>query len=394
MGLEAHVRPKVMLLDGDYTHALAVAGELWHDLSAVIIGVCEDGDGALCRSRYCRAVEFAPPPASGEYPAALLDLAWKHRPDMVLPVGCHSVRALAAIRQQLPASVGYCLPPSDALETALDKHQTLRVARAMGIQVPADYTDLINEAGAGGHHADALDRLTFPLFLKAAYEAGKTISARVEAASAFWAAYDALRQEAPGGDVLVQECIDGDAHTYACGLLFLDGQVALSFGHDEMRSVPRRGGSGTRLRTLDDPGLTETSVRLLQALHWNGLALVEYKRHRDGSLVLMEVNPKFWASYALASRCGFRFASAMVSWVCNLPAPARLSRHWPQEMVFPLREIAYCLRNREQEPILGSLAAMLWPPASWDLDLSDLRAWLPYAPLRKLAAALRGSGRA
>ncbi len=380
-----------MLLDGCYPHTLVVAGELWHDLHASIIGVCSEGDGALTRSRYCCTVEVLPLPISPEYPPALLEAVGKHRPDMVLPVGCDSVRVLDAIRGQLPSGVACCLPPSGALEAALDKHQTLRTARAMGIQVPADYTDLVREADAGGHRADALNGLTFPLFLKAAHEAGKTISARVDAPSAFWAAYDMLGQEAPGGDVLVQECIDGDAHTYACGLLFLDGQVALSFGHDEMRSVPRRGGSGTRLHTLDDPSLTDTSVRLLQALRWNGLALVEYKRHRDGSLVLMEVNPKFWASYALASRCGFRFASAMVSWACNLPAAAGPSRHWPLEMVFPLREMAYCLRNRGREPILGSMAAMLWPPASWDLDLTDLRAWLPRAPLRKLAAALRGA---
>jgi hypothetical protein len=50
------------------------------------------------------------------------------------------------------------------------------------------------------------------------------------------------------------------------------------------------------------------AVRLLKAMDWYGVALVEMKRdRRDGQLKLLEVNPRFWASLHLACVSGVPF---------------------------------------------------------------------------------------
>jgi hypothetical protein len=52
------------------------------------------------------------------------------------------------------------------------------------------------------------------------------------------------------------------------------------------------------------------SIRLLDALEWEGVAMVEYKRdHRTGRHFLMEINPRFWGSLQLAVDSGVDFPS-------------------------------------------------------------------------------------
>ncbi len=182
-----------------------------------------------------------------------------------------------------------------------------------------------------------------------------------------------MKAQTDDGRVLIQEYIHGDPATYGYALLVLGGQVVLSFGHKEIRSVPRLGGSATRIRTFESEELRETSERLLRALKYEGVALVEYKRRTDGSFALMEVNPKFWASYSLASKCNFHFAAQLVSSQLGLPI-RRYDRRTNVEMVFPLREMRYCVKHwgRQGELITKSIATLLCPPVQWDLSIKEL----------------------
>ncbi|MFB6087508.1 MAG: hypothetical protein ABEJ85_03215, partial [Haloarculaceae archaeon] len=324
------------------------------------------------------------------YADALRAAVERRRPDVVLPVGFQSVAALDQVRGELPPDVTTVLPPPASLERATDREKTLSVARDLGIEVPTDYTERVDAADGPEGRRDDLDELPFPLFLKARRETGRALSARVESPERFWTAYDALRSS--GEELIVQECVSGDGRTYGCGLLFLDGEPRLRFGHVELRSVPRRGGSGTRLRTTDDAELVSQSVELLGALDWHGVALVEYRREGD-SFVLMEINPKFWASYALASQSGHRFASTLVAEALGLPAPAGPpATTTPTERVFPLREFAYCLRSYERESLLEAASAMLWPPARPALNPEDAGAWLvPPSDLTRASRLVRAA---
>lgn len=365
--------PTVMVLDGDHDTTLQIARELSVDLDARVVGVGTARFSRLFFSRYCEESMVLPQPDSDDYAAAVLSAAERRRPDVVLPVGFKSVAALDEVRGRVPGDVATVLPPSESLEVAVDRTKTLSLGADLGIAVPDDYTPAV-AAADGPERQHGLPEVSFPVFLKARRETGEVLSARVESRSAFWREYDALRSD--GTDLVVQDCVDGDGRTYGCGLLFVDGTPRLSFGHVELRSVPRRGGSGTRLRATADPVLASTSVELLEALDWHGVALVEYRFDGD-SFVLMEVNPKFWASYALASQCGYRFASTLVAEALDLPAPPE--PEFPPETaerVFPLREFNYCLHNYAEESLVEAASAMLWPPVPPDVNPADLGAWL------------------
>lgn len=363
--------PTVLLLDGNYDNTLQVAKELSRDLDARVVGVGASRFARLFYSRYCDERAVVPAPGTEGYPPALLALVERVRPDVVLPVGFDSVVALDAVRDRVPGDVAVPLPSPASLETAIDKRETLSLADRLGIEVPPDHTDRVERADEEGRDPAALDDLPFPLFLKARRETGATTTATVDAPGSFWDTYDDLRDRA-GGEVIVQEHVGGGGPTHGCGVLFTDDGPELAFGHVEHRSVPPRGGSGTRLESAEDASLQGVTVELLDAMDWRGIALVEYK-YVDGSYVLMEVNPKFWASYALASQCGYRFASTLVADALDLLVPDR--PRTAGSRVFPLRELAYCLGHPGASPFEAAMA-MLVPPTRPAFNAEDPLAWL------------------
>lgn len=368
--------PTVMILGRHHVYALQIAAELSDDLDARVVGVGEDRTNPIVQSRYCDQGVVVPPAEEDrdKHAAAVLRAIERFRPDVVLPVGHLTVEILDEIRDEIPDGVAYRLPPSDALATAFDKGDTAAVAESVGIRTPEEYGRLPTGPDADPD-LDASD-LSYPVFLKAEKEAGRNIVSKVESEDELWEAYEELRHREEGGDIIVQEYVAGDGHTYAIGLLFDDGTPELQFGQEEVRSIPREGGTGTRVRILRDEELAAQSKALLEALDWNGVALVEYKRAENGEWVLMEINPKFWASYALASRYGYRFASTLVADSLGLPRASFDGGQSPDgEMVFPLREVYFSLKH-DEESLPRSLASIAWPPARVDVDPTDLRAWV------------------
>jgi len=84
--------------------------------------------------------------------------------------------------------------------------------------------------------------------------------------------------------------------------------VVASFVQREVRCFPIPHGPSTVQESVHRPDLVDMAVRLLQAMNWRGLAEVEFMEDpRNGGAVLMEVNPRFWASVHLAIVCGVDF---------------------------------------------------------------------------------------
>lgn len=378
--------PTIMLLDGDQRLSLHIAAELSKDLRATVIGIGTTESSRLWRSRYCNVKDVAPPvDHTIEYQQAIVQLIRNYRPDMVLPVDYRSVAALDMIRTQILRETTLCLPPSESLQISHNKSKTLAVAKSIGIQVPEDYTAFVSSVDSLGRRHEDLEQLPFPVFLKSAQEAEKRVAAKVDSPLDFWSVYDRLRLEAEDGTVLVQEYVNGgDGHNYCYGLLFIDDAVELSFGHEKVTSVPRESGSAARVRVLRDPHLEAMSVELLRELKWNGVGLVEYKKRADGTYVLLEINPRIWGAYALASKSGYHFHSTMVARTLKLPVKSPPALPRAKEMAFPLREITFWLENRGEESLLRSMAVVGWPPCQWDLDFRDLGAWLPAGGLGRL----------
>jgi predicted ATP-grasp superfamily ATP-dependent carboligase len=107
--------------------------------------------------------------------------------------------------------------------------------------------------------------------------------------------------------VLAQEAISGPG--IGVFLLLYGGRVLARFAHERVLEKPPSGGVSvlSQSRPIDEE-LFEKSVRLLEALGWSGVAMVEYKRDATtGEPVLMEINGRFWGSLQLAIDAGVDF---------------------------------------------------------------------------------------
>ena len=86
------------------------------------------------------------------------------------------------------------------------------------------------------------------------------------------------------------------------------GRKRAALSHKRLREYPVSGGPSTQRVTTPLGELHAYSRRLLLALGWSGVAMVEWKLHPvDGRPDAAGWNPRFWGSLALAVRAGVDF---------------------------------------------------------------------------------------
>ncbi|HEX2056701.1 MAG TPA: ATP-grasp domain-containing protein, partial [Nitrospiraceae bacterium] len=115
------------------------------------------------------------------------------------------------------------------------------------------------------------------------------------------------RMESSSGPRLLQEFVPGEG--YGIFALFNGGKPRAWFAHRRLRDVVATGsGSAFRESIPIDGHMKEYAERLLTALQWHGVAMVEFKLDsRDHVPKLMEVNGRFWNSLPLAIAAGVDF---------------------------------------------------------------------------------------
>jgi predicted ATP-grasp superfamily ATP-dependent carboligase len=94
-----------------------------------------------------------------------------------------------------------------------------------------------------------------------------------------------------------------------------DGRTIAVFAHRRLREKPPAGGvSVYRESIAPDPALAAAGCRLLDALDWQGVAMVECKRDAvTGRHVFMELNGRLWGSLQLAIDAGVDFPALLVA---------------------------------------------------------------------------------
>src|SRR5213596_3534265 len=87
------------------------------------------------------------------------------------------------------------------------------------------------------------------------------------------------------------------------------------FAHRRLREKPPAGGVSVYRESIAlQDGLVGAGLRLLEALDWRGVAMIECKREpATGRHVIMEVNGRFWGSLQLAIDAGVDFPSLLVA---------------------------------------------------------------------------------
>ncbi|MGA2454738.1 MAG: DUF2334 domain-containing protein [Solirubrobacteraceae bacterium] len=201
-----------------------------------------------------------------------------------------AVASLSAHRDRLQCPVGY--GPHAGVMRAMDKEQLmLRGARAgLGTPKTARAT------------REALAQLAGPIVIKPAAQVDAPFQAMAfEDPSA--ALGRAQLIDAAGGRAIAQEQIDGSLIALslvadASGIVSIAQQAAV-------HAWPKPVGVTARGITVAvDPRLRAGVERLLEDLQWQGLAQLQFVVPEDGEPRLLDFNPRYYGSIALAIRAG------------------------------------------------------------------------------------------
>lgn len=307
---------RVLITDGDQRAALAAArslvaaGHVVHvadarrrSLSGVARGVTPHLLGA------------DPLGAPAGYASEVGRLAGALDVGILLPVTDPAVEALLAHRELIPRSVLLPFPDLVTFRAASDKLAMLDLARVAGLDVPE--TVVLQRRDGTMVPSQAF----FPAVLKphrsvvqgsgpsgAKRKLGVTF---VDSPAQCRAAALALPEEA--FPVLLQRRVRGAGE--GVFLLRWGGRLVAEFAHRRLREKPPAGGVSVYRESIAlDAALAGPARRVLEALDWQGVAMVECKRDpAQGRPVFMEVNGRLWGSLQLAIDAGVDFPALLVA---------------------------------------------------------------------------------
>ncbi|MGH7988473.1 MAG: hypothetical protein ACREQX_19600 [Candidatus Binataceae bacterium] len=284
---------RILLTDASYKHAIALARHARKELPDLHVLGHSTLTPRLAKWQSCYDAVISDMPLE----RALATQTY----DMVIPVGGLSVLTVAAHRPERAI-----LPDRDRLEVCYDKCRTVALARKFDVPAPRSwYVDLIDGL-------QALD-VRFPCVVKPSREAAnfKGVAYCHDAKQLRATVAEQLKQLNGGAGVLLQEYVSGTG----CGFFALmeHGNPLRVFMHQRIREFPPSGGRSTAARAFHSERLKELGLRLLSALQWHGVAMVEFKHQAaTDDFVLIEINGKFWGSLELALSAGMNFGADLI----------------------------------------------------------------------------------
>jgi predicted ATP-grasp superfamily ATP-dependent carboligase len=295
--------PRVLITDGHWAKTLAATRSLGRRGIRVTVGE-STAIATTFFSRYCdRRLVYPSPQAFPEafIEALVRELKQRHY-TMVLPMEENTTLLLARYREILEPLTFLPLTDFDSLDRARRKDEVLKLAARLGVPAPATVFFRHPE-----EVREQLDRLPIPAVIKPRLGSGSTGIVYVRRREDLWAAYQKAHGQAPLP--LIQEYIPEGGAAVGASFLFdrLHRPVA-HFVHKRLRQYPLTGGPSTLRESIADPVVQELGERMLTALQWFGVAMVEFRYDpRDGLPKLMEINPRFWGSLPLAVYAGVDF---------------------------------------------------------------------------------------
>lgn len=275
-------------------------GQAGLTITAADLEGTDNGKSLGFYSRYTSKTLLLPDPESTDYLNALKNACGDTKP-AIFPVGIDSLLALCKAHDTISAFADVALPPYDSILLANDKASLACHANFIGVPVPK--TTTLTE----GETVDQLaKRISYPVVIK--YRAGELL--RLDPQNRYFIANDSetfknkfLEMHSMQEYPLVQQYISGDG--YGVSAVFDKDSNPLSvFCHRRIREYPISGGPSAMCISTWEENLVDHAIKLLKSLHWIGVAMVEFKGNPETGFYLMEINPRFWGSLALAPAAG------------------------------------------------------------------------------------------
>jgi predicted ATP-grasp superfamily ATP-dependent carboligase len=314
-------QPTILVTDAGRGSAISIIRSLGRRGWRVIAADADPRNPGF-QSRYVSETWLYPNPetAPSEFVTSIFKAVQERKIDLVIPVTDAAILPLSKERARFAGLCQLALPDPAALAMVTNKCKTLELAEQVG--VPAPRTLLVNSTEEALDKAHLFD---WPIVLKP--QVSRLFKERANNIKALTVSYAQNMEELErrmrsyeGCPVLLQEYYSGSGQ--GVELLMHQGQPLAAFQHKRLREVPISGGASSFRESVPlDPVLYEYSVKLLAALKWTGLAMVEFKVGQKGPK-LMEINGRVWGSLPLAVLSGMDFPGRLAELYLSGPPSA------------------------------------------------------------------------
>ncbi len=295
-------RRRVLAICGDSQVGLWMLRSLAkHGLT--VFAVCNTPKGQVAHSRYCAgAWMFDRGPEAASRVEQLKALAEQLDVGSIMPIAEGYHAALIQSRQDFEPDIHVFSPPGEAFAKATDKHYLHTLCLELGVPVAKGTTldKLMAENG---------EKLQFPVVLRTRRQVGTgdNGSAPWKAAYARDAAeldalHDRVRDYAD--NIIVQEYHPGvEDHIH---ILMHRGEAFMVGEYIGEHHAPLAGGVTVQRTSCRHEALENDAVRLLKALHWEGIATAQF--HYDtqtNRYIFLEINPRMCGGQPTVIMAGF-----------------------------------------------------------------------------------------
>jgi predicted ATP-grasp superfamily ATP-dependent carboligase len=296
----------VLVTGCDYHVSLAVLRSLGRK-GIKVLAAGADAKSIGFYSRYASAKWVYPSPFTDKqgFVESVLRALQQYRVKLVFPAGESTLVVLDQWRTEIERWAPLAAASSASIDLSIDKVRTAAIAREVGVPVPetAEIRDpdqaLVAAAGLG-----------YPVILKKRGNMlHNSIPGRVEVKVAYaWTPENLtqalLKHSRNGYYPILQKCYFGVG---VCVTAVMSaGEPLVLFAYRRSRENPITGGESVFRESIRlDERLKDYVIRLLNAMKWEGVAMVEFKYDETkDEYVLMEVNPRISLSTSLTLHAG------------------------------------------------------------------------------------------
>jgi protein-tyrosine-phosphatase/predicted ATP-grasp superfamily ATP-dependent carboligase len=340
----------VLVLDGHSRAALETLQSLGR--SGMKVDVAAESKGCLAMHSRYTARKLRQPSQDNvtEFHAWLRAQDKKRNYALIVPATEASLLGLRLLDENDPLRAKAVIPANAALDIALDKEKTWQLAHELGVPAPASV--LLSSLPEIGQASQ------FPVVLKPTHSkvmvAGELRTLAVAVVKNEAARQEQLRRWLPLTPVQQQQYVSGRG--VGIEFLFDRGQEVWHFAHERVHEYPLSGGASSYRRSIvPPPSMLRDAEKLLMALRWHGVAMVEFKLDAQGQYWLMEINPRLWGSLALSIDAGVDFPAGLLQIARGqgpAPQPAYKTPYYTRDLRTDVDWLKSNLRADPQDPLL------------------------------------------
>lgn len=276
---------------------------------------------------------------------------------LIVPATEASLLGMRGLDETDPVRLKAVISANSGLDTALDKEKTLRLARELGVPVPASV--LLSSP------TDMQEATQYPLVLKPAHSkvmvSGELRTLAVAVVRNDAERHEKLNEWLPITPVQQQQYVFGRG--VGIEFLFDRGRKIWHFAHERVHEYPLSGGASSYRRSMIAPAeMLRDAEKLLIALKWHGVAMVEFKMDSDGKYWLMEINPRLWGSLALSIDAGVDFPMGLLQIARGrepAPQPKYKAPYYTRDLRTDVDWLKCNLRADPQDPLLHTRSRSL-----------------------------------